>query len=201
MTAAADVSRETEERLRALQALVQKWTAKINLISRGSADQMWARHILDSVQVFGLAPETARIWVDLGSGGGFPGLVVAVLAAERNPGLQVVLVESDQRKAAFLRHAAGELGLKVAVRAERIEQTAPIEADVVSARALAGLDALCAYAARHLARGGIALFHKGANAAAEVAEAERNWHFRLTQVQSATDDSAVLLKLEDLSHV
>jgi 16S rRNA (guanine527-N7)-methyltransferase len=195
-----DVSRETTERLRALQGLVEKWTVRINLISKATTQEVWNRHIIDSAQIFSLAPSSARSWADLGSGGGFPGLVVACLAAERNPGLQITLVESDQRKCVFLRYAASQLDLSPKIRDERIEETDPIAADIVSARALAPLAPLCAYAHRHLTPTGFALFHKGAQYRSELPDAERHWHFRLTPIQSTTDPAAVIMKLEGLTH-
>lgn len=196
-----NVSRETLARLEAFAALVLQWTPKINLVSKASATDLWQRHVVDSVHVFDHAPIQKGLWADLGSGGGFPGVVIACLAAEERPELQVTLVESDQRKAEFLRHSARQLHLNLTVKTERIEQLAPLKADVISARALAPLDLLCAYAARHLAPGGIALFPKGAQAEAEIKAAEENWHFRLTRLQSETDESAVLLKVEQLAHV
>lgn len=195
-----NVSRETEDRLLALQTLVAKWNPAVNLVSKASIADTWQRHIVDSAQIFSLAPDASRHWADLGSGGGFPGLVIACLATSENPALKVTLVESDRRKAAFLSQAARQLRLNVQIRAERIEETAPLAADVISARALAPLAKLCAYAHRHLAAGGISLFHKGANVAAELAEAEQNWHFRLTRIQSITDPAAAILKIEGLSH-
>jgi 16S rRNA (guanine527-N7)-methyltransferase len=196
-----NVSRETLARLEAFAALVLQWTPKINLVSKASTADLWQRHIVDSVQIFDHAPTQKGLWADLGSGGGFPGMVIACLAAEERPELKVTLVESDLRKAEFLRHAARQLHLDLTVNTERIEQLAPLKADVISARALAPLDLLCAYAARHLAPGGIALFPKGAQAEAEIKAAEQNWHFRLTRLQSETDESAVLLKVEQLAHV
>ena len=130
------VSRETEDRLRAYAALIEKWTPKINLISRSTIPEIWARHILDSVQIVQLAPENWGSWTDLGSGGGLPGCVAAILAPEN---AHVTLVESDQRKVAFLRTVQRELDLPMTVLAERIEDADVAPADVVSARALAAL--------------------------------------------------------------
>jgi len=134
--AGVNVSRETMADLEAFATLVAKWTAKINLIARGTVDSIWDRHVVDSVQLYKFAPKTYKKWVDIGSGGGFPGIVVAILGKEMNPQAQFILIESDQRKAAFLRTAARELGLSVVVIAERIELAPEQDADVVSARAL-----------------------------------------------------------------
>jgi 16S rRNA (guanine527-N7)-methyltransferase len=196
-----DVSRETEERLLLLQESVIKWNRAINLVSKSSMDDIFVRHIIDSAQIFALAGVVAGTWADLGSGGGFPGLVVACLAAEKTPELKMVLVESDQRKSAFLRSAAQRLKLQVDVRSERIETMVPIGANVVSARALAPLPQLCAYVSRHISMNGIALLHKGANREGEIAGARQQWNFQMQQIQSITDPTAVILKLEGLTHV
>ncbi|MCY1126434.1 16S rRNA (guanine(527)-N(7))-methyltransferase RsmG [Frigidibacter sp. RF13] len=194
-----DVSRETFDRLEAYQALVRKWNPAINLVSRNSLDQMWERHILDSAQVFALKDRETGLWADLGSGGGFPGLIAAILAAERSPGLRIALVESDQRKAAFLATAARTLDLEVVVHATRIESLPPLGADILSARALAPLTDLLGHAERHLAPGGSALFPKGANHAAELRQALESWRFSYQTHESATDPDAVIYSIRGLS--
>ena len=196
-----NVSRETEQRLGDLCDLVVRWNKAINLISKASADQIWDRHMLDSAQTFGLAPPNARRWADLGSGGGFPGLVVAILALEQRPDLDLVLVESDIRKCVFLREAIRELKLGATVLAQRVEDLAPLQADVVSARALAPLSVLCAYAHRHLTPSGTALFLKGATSASELAEAAKTWSFAVSEQASKTDPSATVLIMRSFHHV
>ena len=145
----SDVSRETFERLEVFSEVLTKWNPKINLVSRKSLEDLWTRHILDSVQVFEIAPNT-KTWLDIGSGGGLPGIIVAILAAERSPETKVTLMESDQRKCAFLRNAARECGVQVTVKSQRIEEAEPESAGVMSARALADLDILLGYSERHL---------------------------------------------------
>lgn len=200
--AGLDVSRETIERLEVLTVLLQKWNPAINLVAKSTLDHAWARHILDSAQLYRLAPARVGHWADLGSGGGFPGLVIAVIAAELDPPRRLTLVDSDQRKCTFLRQAARELGLtRVSVRAERIDSTEPLAADVLSARALAPLPDLCAFAVRHLAPSGLALFPKGANHAEEQTQAGRDWRYRLSVFPSDTDPAAVVLALEAIEHV
>lgn len=189
------VSRETIAALHAFEAEVRRWTATVNLVSRGSVADLWDRHIADSAQTFQACPPNARRWLDLGSGGGFPGLVVAILARELRPDLHVTLVESDQRKATFLRQAAQKLGVDVDVLAKRIESLPPQGADVVSARALAPLADLLELAAPHLKSDGLALFPKGARHAEEIAEAKRSWTFDLETLPSATQPDAVLLMI------
>jgi 16S rRNA (guanine527-N7)-methyltransferase len=187
------VSRETIETLRAFEAEIRRWTATVNLLSRADAENVWGRHIVDSAQIFQACPSGARSWLDLGSGGGFPGLVIAILARELQPNLHVTLVEADQRKAAFLRQTAQKLGLDVAVIAKRIESLSPQSADVVSARALAPLTDLLGLAAPHLKSDGTALFPKGARHAEEVSEARRFWSFDLDTLPSASQHDAALL--------
>lgn len=199
--AGRSVSRETLERLEELEMLVQKWTPKINLVSARTISDIWTRHFADSVQLFDLAPSDARIWADLGSGGGFPGLVIAILAADERPGLSVTLVESDQRKAAFLMTAIHSLDLPAKVCAERIESSAPIGADVVSARALAPLDVLLGFAERHLDPSGVAVFPKGANVDRELALALEHWRFSYQKEPSKTDGNSVVLIIGGISRV
>jgi len=197
--AATGVSRETLGRLSAYERLIAQWNPAINLVSRSSLADFWGRHALDSAQLLRLAPPDVRTWLDLGSGGGFPGLVVAILAAEQRPDLRVTLVESDQRKAAFLRTVARETGTAVTVIAERAELVPPAGADVVSARALAPLDRLLPLAERHLAASGVAIFPKGAAWQAEVNTALANWRFNLQNHASLTDPQGAVLVLEGIS--
>jgi 16S rRNA (guanine527-N7)-methyltransferase len=192
-------SQITADRLAAFEALVRKWNPAINLVSKGSLAEFTTRHVADSVQLFDFAGVAEGHWVDLGSGGGFPGLVVAILAAEAAPALRVTCIESDHRKAAFLATAARELGLGVGVLAERIEAAEPQAARAVSARALAPLPELLPMAARHLAPGGAALFLKGARWAMEVTEAREHWQFELVDAPSRTEERGRLLKLRKIA--
>ena len=194
--AGLDVSRETIERLESFADLTVKWTPRINLIAKGTVADIWDRHIVDSAQIYALAPASFDKWVDLGSGGGFPGIVVAAIAKELQPHASFVLIESDQRKATFLRTAARELELPVTVIAARIEEAPPQSADVVSARALASLSALLPLVSRHLADHGRALMHKGRQATQEIAEARENWSFALEDHPSITDPDARLLDIQ-----
>lgn len=193
------VSRETFDRLERFVALLEKWNPKINLVSPASLPEVWTRHVLDSLQVFDLAGATAGHWADLGTGGGFPGLVVAIVAAEEAPALRMTLVESDQRKAAFLAAALRETGVTATLLVQRIETVPPLAATILSARALAPLDRLLHHAAAHMAPNGKAFFPKGQAHAAEVTEALASWRFRLQKHPSKTDSQAVILEIEDLS--
>lgn len=193
-----DVSRETIEALRAFEALVQRWNPAINLVSRNSLSDLWDRHIADSAQVFALCPSNALSWADLGSGGGFPGLVVAILAKQLQPKLHVTLVESDMRKATFLRQAAVALALHVTVRSERIESLKPLGADVLSARALAPLSDLLGFAKLHLRSDGIAIFPKGARYMDEISHARKAWDFDVDTRPSLSEGEAALLVIRNI---
>lgn len=195
-----NVSRETSDGLEALLALVEKWNPTINLVASGSLPMAWQRHVLDSAQLFAIAPPLATHWADFGSGAGFPGLVVAILANRARPDLAVTLVESDKRKAAFLMQAARHLSLNVRVLTERAEALTSLAADVVSARALAPLTDLCALAARHLAPGGIAILPKGAQAESELADAARLWRFEAQITPSETDSAGRIITLKNVRH-
>ncbi|MGJ8546133.1 MAG: 16S rRNA (guanine(527)-N(7))-methyltransferase RsmG [Sulfitobacter sp.] len=195
-----NVSRETIERLEIFQALVRKWSPKINLVAKSTLDHLWERHILDSVQLYGHAPKFNH-WVDIGSGGGFPGIVMAVIAVEEKGGAKFTLIESDQRKSVFLRTAIRELGLNATVLAQRIEAVEPTRCDVISARALHDLNGLLEHAERHLVPSGTALFMKGARWEEEHINAQKYWSYDLEAVKSTTDPSAAILKIKDIARV
>ena len=195
-----DVSRETQEALRAFCDLVAKWTKKINLVAPGTVPELYERHALDSLQLMRFAPNGARLWADLGSGGGFPGIVAAIALKSAGQGTAVHLVESDQRKAAFLRTASRELDLNCTVHAKRIEDVAPLGADVVSARALSPLPLLLAQMQRHAAQGAVFLAPKGRRYREEVAEARESFAFDLEEHPSMTDPEARILVLTGVSH-
>lgn len=195
-----NVSRETSDKLRAFADLVEKWTAKINLVSKQSVGDIWNRHIVDSCQVFTLAPSSGK-WVDLGSGGGFPGIVAAILSQGSGAFHQFNLVESDNRKTVFLRTAVRELGLEARVISQRIEVIDPLEADILTARALTDLNGLLGFSARHLKQDGTAIFPKGAQWEKEVALANQQWSYTYEAVKSRTHPEAALLKIKDILRV
>lgn len=189
------VSRETLTRLEAYAALLLRWSAAVNLVSRNTLTDVWHRHIADSAQLWSLSPISEGRWLDLGSGAGFPGLVVAILAQGAGSGAVVTLVESDQRKAAFLRAAATETATPVTICAERVEALVPQAADVVSARALAALPQLLEWTYRHRKSGGTALFPKGRKVHNEIDAARNAWLFNLTEHQSLTDPEGSILEI------
>ena len=196
-----NVSRETFLRLKEYEKLLFKWNAKINLVSRSTLDNFWNRHVLDSAQFLSSVGEKAGKWVDLGSGGGLPGLVVAILSDEIEPVNKLFLVEADARKAVFLKTVCRELGLKAKVYNNRIEELPPISANIVSARALAPLKTLCLYAKNHLEKDGVAVFAKGENWKAELDEAQKKWIFNYEAVKSTLHEGSVVLVLRGIKSV
>lgn len=202
---AGRVSRETLDRLDAYAALLRKWNQRINLVARSTLDDLWRRHILDSAQFATHAPPNLRRWVDIGSGAGLPGLIVAICLKETQPEARIALVEKDERKAAFLAEAAASLDLDVEILCFRLVPGAKpaFEAnfDVVSARALAPLPELLSLAAPLLAPGGLCILAKGRNSAAEIEEAVRHWRMNLISVDSETERDSVILKVEGLQRV
>ena len=195
-----DVSRETFERSEAYVALIERWNPKINLVSKSSLPEIWDRHIWDSAQIFDIAVE-GSVWADFGSGGGLPGIVLAIFAKELRPDMQFYLVESDQRKCAFLRNAVREIGLNVKVHAERIEVLDPIGASVISARALTDLNGLLEFVERHSAKNGVAILPKGETWEKEILQAQENWSFEYEEITSKTNNDAAILKIKDFARV
>ncbi len=193
------VSRETYDRLKRFEALFLKWTRRINLAAPSTLNDVWRRHIVDSAQLLRLAPE-AKDWIDLGSGGGFPGIVLAVLLDGRGQGA-IRLVESNQKKAAFLRTALADLGVSRArVDARRIEDVvASCEApEIITARALASLGLLIDMTEPWFAAGSRALFHKGRDYAAEIEQVRDTWNLDLVKHRSIVDGDSVILDIRNL---
>lgn len=196
--AGLNVSRETFAKLQAFEALVRKWTPAINLVSKNTLPNLWERHIVDSAQIFAFRTLSARSWADFGAGGGFPGLVVALVAQDTTPDLHVTLIESDLRKATFLRQAARALNVEVTVLSERAESLYPLNADIVSARAVAPLSDLLFLAQRHLQAEGVAIFPKGARVLEEVADARKLWVFDVDSRPSLSEADASILVIRNI---
>lgn len=201
VVAGVNVSRETIASLELFAEHVLKWTSRINLISASTHSDIWDRHICDSVQLFQLVPARFSCWLDIGSGGGFPGIVAAIVGRQLAPDARFVLVESDQRKATFLRTAIRELELNAIIRADRIENLQSVQADIISARALGPLSLLLPYVDQHLHQDGRAIFHKGRQAPGEIALARQNWRFDLEERPSLTDPTGRLLLIQRISRV
>jgi 16S rRNA (guanine527-N7)-methyltransferase len=196
---ASHVSRETLGRLKLYVSLLQDWNARINLVSARSLEDVWRRHVWDSAQLIDLIPVEAKSVVDLGSGAGFPGLVLGVVLAERG-GARVVLYEAIAKKCRFLDEVARRVGVPVEVRSARIEAAAPERFDIVTARACAPLAQLLSYAAPFQGKNTRNLFLKGQSVGAELTDARTSWSMRIEQHQSRSDPSGVILDIRELRH-
>lgn len=192
------VSRETLARLKAYADVLADWNSRHNLVSARSLEDVWRRHMWDSAQLVPYIPASATTLVDLGSGAGFPGLVLAEMLRGR---VSVVLYEATRKKAEFLEAAAQRMGLNVGIRNVRIEVGRHEPADVITARALASLDTLLGYAQQFAARHTVCLFLKGQSVASELTQARKSWRMKVSQHQSATDPSGVILEIRELGHV
>jgi 16S rRNA (guanine527-N7)-methyltransferase len=188
------VSRETLARLDAFVDVLLLWQNKLNLVAGSTLSRLWTRHVADSLQLLPLAPR-ARAWVDLGAGGGFPGLPIACALAD-TPGAEVHLVESNGKKAAFLREAVRLVGLPAEVhnqRAEKFGESWGRTADVVTARALAPLKILCDQAFPLVDRGAIGLFPKGQDVDAELTEAAKYWTIEASRMPSSSPEGCIVV--------
>ncbi|MEM1428908.1 MAG: 16S rRNA (guanine(527)-N(7))-methyltransferase RsmG [Pseudomonadota bacterium] len=199
ISASLDVSRETAQGLLHFAALLRRWTKTVNLISPRTLPNLWSRHMRDSAQVFHLVRQPPALWLDVGSGGGLPAIVCALMAKGLHWPTTFTLVESDKRKAAFLATACRELDLPATIRAERIEHVPPLGADLITARAFAPLDALFEAAAPHIRADTVMLFPKGARYREEIAQADPHWRFTLKSHPSITEPEARILECTDLS--
>lgn len=200
VNAAGPVSRETFERLLEFERQFLRWAAKINLAAPSTLAETWTRHILDSAQLARLAPVEKR-WLDLGSGGGFPGAVIAILLMDR-PGARIDLVESNRKKAAFLQSALGALKAPARVLSRRIGDVhGQVDApEIVTARALAPLPDLLRLASPWLSEGSRGLFHKGRDYRSEVKESVQHWSFDLLEHRSIVDPESVVLEIRNLQN-
>ncbi len=194
------VTPQAVSRLDAYVALLRKWQGTHNLVSAATLDQVWSRHILDSAQLLSAAPE-ARRWIDLGSGAGFPGMVIAILLAEKQPHAHVILVESNAKKCAFLRAVARETKAPVDVVAERIESfalRAHDAIDVISARALAPFAELCRLAEPLMRKESMMLLLKGQDFVYEEQLASKYWGYDLVIEDSVSDPGGRIVTVRNL---
>lgn len=196
--AVSNVSRETLARLKAYVCLLTDWNARHNLVSNASLEEVWKRHIWDSAQLVPLIPPDAKTLADLGSGAGFPGLVLAVLLHGR---VTVTLFESTRKKAEFLHTVADRLGLAVDIRNERIERAEKIIYDVVTARACATLPELLVYAQHFAGPRTVCLFLKGQNVEAELTTARKSWRMKVRRHPSLTHAFGSILEIREFAHV
>jgi 16S rRNA (guanine527-N7)-methyltransferase len=195
--AISNVSRETLARLEAYVALLTSWNSKHNLVSKGSLVEVWQRHVWDSAQLAPLIPHQARTLADLGSGAGFPALVLATL----RPDIRVTLYEATSKKCFFLTQAARTLHAEVDIRNARIEEAGPEGFDVVTARACAPLGGLLSYAHRFQAAKTVNLFLKGQDVDAELKDATKSWKMDIQTHPSRSGPSGVILEIRKLQHV
>jgi 16S rRNA (guanine527-N7)-methyltransferase len=188
------VSRETLTRLSLFVDLVQRWNPRVNLVSKGDLDRLWDRHISDSLQLTSLLPPGTGHAIDLGSGGGFPAIPLAIAS-----GLRFDLIESDHRKASFLREAGRVTGASVTVHAVRAEAATVEPAPLVTARALASVSELLSLSGRLLTPDGACLFPKGARVDAELTEAAKRWHMRVERFTSQIEPTGVILRISEIT--
>ncbi len=186
----ADVSRETSAKLRIHAALLLQWRGRVNLIGDSTYPDLWRRHFLDSAQLHALIPRDATTLLDIGSGAGFPGLVLSAMG-----GLEVQLIESDGRKCGFLREVVAAAALPATIHNKRAEDFDSLRADIVTARAVAPLPRLLDYSTRLLAPGGSFLFHKGRAVEDELTDAAKRWKMDVERFPSQTDPSGTILRL------
>jgi 16S rRNA (guanine527-N7)-methyltransferase len=192
------VSRETLARVQSYLGVLDAWRDRINLIGPGEGRHLWRRHVLDSLQLVGQIPGDATKIVDLGSGAGFPGLLIACAMAERS-GVSVTLVEKSVRKSQFLQAAIAEVGLPAWVTNARIEEAPHERYDLLTARALAPLPKLLGYADVWLKPSGKALLMKGKDTAAELAEARADWTFEMSDRASLSSPEGRVLEISSIS--
>ena len=198
--ACAHVSRETLQRFELYAAMLRDWNTRQNLVSESSLATMWQRHFWDSAQLSRFIPPDATSLVDLGSGAGFPGLVLAELKRDE-PQFKVVLYESTAKKCRFLAAVAERLGLRVDIRQSRIEEARPEVFDVITARACAPLDKLLSYAQRFWGSRTVAVFLKGQNVEPELTQSHKSWRMRVDRHPSQSDAQGVILEIHELRRV
>lgn len=190
------VSRETIEKLEIYISLLQQWNKKINLVSQQGMDQVWKRHVYDSFQLIRYLDSSVKSIADLGSGGGFPGLILAL-----STDIPVILIESDKRKTIFLREVLRQTKTQATVLCQRIENVNAISVDVVTARALASLTQLLEFSKNILNKNGYCLFLKGRSVNLEIEEAQKNWKINYKTFSSQTNADGVIVKINQFERV
>ena len=196
-----DVSRETFDRLKLYQDLLMEWQTRFNLVSKNSLEDAWSRHFIDSVQLFRYIPSSAKTLLDFGSGAGFPGLVLAVVAKEKTPYLKIGLVESILKKTQYLKEVATRLELSVDIINDRIEKITFPKVDVITSRAMTSLDGLLGYAYRFCKTETVCIFPKGKKYAQELAEAHKNWKFKCRIEPSDISEEGKILIISNLHKI
>lgn len=197
-----NVSRETIEKLEKFAELLKEWNLKMNLVSRNSLEMLWERHILDSAQLIDYIPPTTKCLLDIGSGAGFPGIVLAILMQEKNSNAKIILVESITKKTVYLKDVCEKLGLNnVRVENARVENLNISQPDIITARAVAALDILCKYMNKVAGNKCESLFLKGRSYEEEVLAAKQNWQFNLKVLKNRYCENGVILNLSRLRKI
>lgn len=194
-----NVSRETFDKLKTYQSMLIDWQQKFNLVSSSTLKDAWNRHFLDSAQLFKLLPENAKVMYDFGSGAGFPGMVLAIMANEKMPNLAINLVESTAKKTLYLNAVKEQTGANVNILNERIEKLPLAKADVITSRAMASLNELLWYAIRFCSKNTVCIFPKGKRYAEELAEAHKHWKFKCQILPSEQSEEGKILVITNLT--
>ena len=193
-----NVSRETLDKLETFSELLKRWNPRINLVSTRDIERVWERHIVDSAQIYPHLAGHDGVWVDIGSGGGFPGIVTAIIATEENPSADVHLIESDQRKCAFLRQVAREIALPITVHAKRVEATETKNVSIITARAFASVTKILDMTTGLRSEMTKYLLLKGRTYESELTEAEQSWKLKVETIPSRTDPEGTILALTEV---
>ena len=191
------LSNEAVEAFKIYLELLTKWQAKINLVSKSTLTDPWQRHVLDSAQLYPHLPEGAEQLADMGSGGGFPGMILAIMSATMG-GPKVHLIESDQRKCVFLSEVNRQTTAGATIHNERVEAIDHLAVDVVTARACASVDKLLEMAAPLLNKNGTCLFLKGQSVADELTQTDKRWTMQLQHIPSLSNPAGSILKIKGL---
>lgn len=196
-----DVSRETFNKLKTYEQLLKEWQAKFNLVSNSTLESAWERHFLDSAQLFKFIPQEAKVMLDFGSGAGFPGMVLAIMANEKTPYLKVSLIESTTKKTLYLNEVKNQTATNVEIINDRIEKIKPRRADVITSRALASLTELFNYTYKFCSQKTVCIFPKGKKFQEEIDEAKKHWQFECQICDSEQSDEGKILIITNLSKI
>ena len=193
-----NVSRETIEKLKKFQNMVLEWNKKINLISKASEQNIWERHIIDSLQLYPLIEEKDKVLYDFGSGAGFPAIVLAILSEQFYPNLNITLIESIGKKVLFLENVKKSLNLNITILKDRIENLNLSKPDIITSRALASLDKLLEYSIPFIDKKTKMIFPKGEKWLEEVNKAKIKWLFEYTNIKSITEEKGCILLIKNV---
>jgi len=196
-----NVSRETFDRLKTYEASLNEWQTKLNLVSNSSLNDAWNRHFKDSVQLMKYIPEKAKIMLDFGSGAGFPGMVIAIVAAEKMPHLKVSLIESIKKKTVYLNAVKELCGVNVHIINDRIENLPSFNADVITSRAMCNLSDLLKYSYKFSNKKTTLIFPKGKSFKEEIKNAQKKWNFECKVFTNEINEEGVILVINNVSPI